>query len=326
MDGNLKSINMKKTNIKLFLFALALVLVACEKYNDYLIDSIGYSATYFPYQQLKRSAIAGEGLQIKIGVYMGGVRENKKDQIVKFKIDPSLLASKDPATGIPYGTLYQILLLPPDYYTLSSPDEIVIPAGSFIGFVTVTFDSLKMVNDPKLKTYTYAFPLTITSSTTEQVLETKRYTFIPIKLINTFEGNYYPSGRVKQFTTASNALDTTYVYGDTLNVTLVTARPAETVSADMVVVTGLARESGGTYKMQLKVNADKSVVVLPVAGSPIQVQPNGSSRWEPVKRKFFLNYKYTLGTKTYQVKESLIFRNRIRDGISEWRWDGFPGN
>lgn len=76
-----------------------------------------------------------------------------------------------------------------------------------------------------------------------------------------------------------------------------------------------------------KVNPeDNSVAIIAEPSSDFQVEENGFSLWDSVKRKATLNYKYTRGDKDFEVEETLTFRNRIRDGQNEWSWEGFSGN
>lgn len=305
---------MKYKNCLLILLLLSVVL-SCETYDDYIVDTIGYKTVYFPYQELERSAVSGEGLEIKLGVFLGGVRENTKVEEVTFEVDETLLD----------GSSYT--LLPADYYTLGDNSKITIPKDEYLGLLSVKFDSLKLAADNNMKDFNYAIPLKLLSSTTDSILEGKGQAIFPIKLMNTYEGNFYQVGSLKEFFTASKVLDTAYVYGDFEDGP---STPIRVLSSDMmntVIVDGVANRGGDDYSMQLRVNPqDNSVEVIPVASSEYQVESNGESTWDPVKRIFNLKYKYSFGDKDFEVEETLTFRNRIRDGINEWRWEGFPGN
>ena len=55
---------------------------------------------------------------------------------------------------------------------------------------------------------------------------------------------------------------------------------------------------------------------------PIEdVLPNGSSTWNPATSTLTLNYKVIYEDATYYTNASstLVWRNRIRDGVNEWR-------
>ncbi|MDO7172508.1 DUF1735 domain-containing protein [Mariniflexile sp. AS56] len=306
---------MKYKNCLFFVLLLS-VVVSCDPYEDYIVDTAGYKTVYFPYQNLERSAVSGEGLEIQLGVFLGGVRENNNSEEVTFEIDETLLDGTD------------YTLLPSDYYTLGNNSKITIEKGEYLGLLAVKFDSLKLAGDTNLKEFKYALPLKLLTSSTDSILDGKGHAVFPIKLMNTYAGNFYQVGSLKEFFTASKVLDTAYVYGDYGDLT--SDINIRTLSSDMmntVTVDGVSNRGGDNYSMQLRVNPqDNSVEILPVASSDYQVASNGASTWDPVKRIFNLKYKYSFGDKDFEIEEALTFRNRIRDGINEWRWEGFPGN
>ena len=297
----------------ILLLSMAISFFACEKYDEYEVNTVGYTTVYFPNQELKRSAISGEGMEIKIGAYLGGVRTNDEDRTVDFTIDETLLGSN-------------YTLLPADYYQLSNSGSMTIPKGEFLGMIDVKFDSLKFANDSLIKDFNYAIPLRITSSTTDSILAGKDFAIFPIKMMNTFEGRFYQVGQVKKFYTIKPVLDDAYVIGDTLNYPNSPIRNLMTVDMNSVEVDAVASYTGGNFKMLLTVNADNSVVISSPSEAAIEVQPMGASSWDPVKRTFTLGYQFTYQDRLYKVEEKLIFQHRDRDGIKEWRWDGFPGN
>ncbi|MDO5986235.1 DUF1735 domain-containing protein [Flavivirga amylovorans] len=311
---------MKYKNCMLVILLFTVIAVSCESYEDYLVNSVGYKTVYFPnkeyIQETGRSMISGEGLEINIGAYLGGVKENNNDEEVTFEIDQTLL------DGTPY------TLLPSDHYTLSSDDKIIIPKGKYLGLLNIKFDSLRVANDDLFQDLNYAIPLRMVATSVDSILEGNGDIIVPIKLINTYEGNFYQSGSLKEFFTVSKVLDTAYVYGDREDGTNdPVIRKLSSIMMDTVKINGVANRTGDDYSMKLKVNPeDNSVTIISDPDSVIEVEENGFSLWNPVNRKFTLKYKYTIGDKDFEVEEVLTFRNRIRDGINEWRWEGFPGN
>lgn len=291
-------------------FVFLFMLSSC--YDDYLDVENKYNLVYFPKKELARSAIAGEGLNIKIGVIYGGVKSNDKDVSLKFQIDNSLLGTK-------------FVALPTSYYTLSSPDKIVIPKGSVQGFVDVQFNEEKFKNDPLTLAYAantgaYAIALRIIETDADSINANFKTTVIPVKYINTYEGNYFvyseitkPDGTVQKI-------------GDLKDYVTNPVRAFSTTSFDQVTVVGIADQTSATYKMSFKVDANGTVAISPVVGSLYQVSQDGECKWDKAKRWFTVGYQYTTTAGTFKVKETMIFRNRMRDGISEWRWDGFVGN
>ena len=60
-----------------------------------------------------------------------------------------------------------------------------------------------------------------------------------------------------------------------------------------------------------------------VEGATYVVEPDGECRFNKAKllqdRQIFLSYKYVKAGETWHVKDTLSFRNRIRDGVNEWQ-------
>ena len=61
--------------------------------------------------------------------------------------------------------------------------------------------------------------------------------------------------------------------------------------------------------------------VLPEQAPMATVVPNGANTWDPSTSTFTLNYKVTYDGETYYTTASskLVWRNRMRDGVNEWR-------
>ena len=121
-------------------------------------------------------------------------------------------------------------------------------------------------------------------------------------------------------------LDDAYVIGDTLNYPNSPVRNLKTVDMNTVQVDAVASFAGANNKMLLTVNSNNSVDISAPEGAVFDVLPLGSSSWDPVKRTFHLSYQFNYNDRNYQVEEMLIFQYRDRDGLKEWRWEGFPGN
>ncbi len=308
---------------KIFYIVSAIVATAflpsCENYDDYMTDSIGYDGVYFPQSVLERSAIAGEGLSFTIGIIYGGVRENLADQTAYFEIDETLLEEYEDAT-------YE--LLPSEYYTLSHDSEIVVPKGEISGSITITFDE-SIYDDPKFLDFNYALPLRLTDSTADIILEDFETCIYPVKMMNTYEGYYYQVGQQETYSTTPSW---TYIdaetYGNINDFSVTTVNELITLAYNKVLYSAVAANVSSDYSFILTVNDDNSVSLEVADSDPLITEVTaGACTWDPTTRYFNLEYSYkTGGTLQYEVAEQLIFRNRIRDGLSEWRWDGFEGN
>lgn len=180
---------MKKILIFLILGGM---LAGCypEFRNDFPYTTVAFSPVtggLTTAGQLGRTVVKNEGLRLDIGVYLGGRLTNPQEEWVKFEIDPALLAS----------TAYT--LLPSDYYTLSSPDKFVIPAGQFVGKLRITLDSVRFVNSPLAVGYNYAIPLKLTETSADSILSTQFKQILVLKYINHYEGYYDQTATYQTF-------------------------------------------------------------------------------------------------------------------------------
>ena len=323
--------------MKKILIILLFGVLASACYDDYILD-YEYDAIYFPYQHDVRTFVVGEGMKIKFGAALGGVRENTRDRIINYQLDNSLIS---PATlalmqGSPSGYIKnsvgsELKLLPPGYYTLSDDSKLVIKKGEHSGTVTVTPDSAAFLADPQTLMATYALPLRIvgTDADTDSVLQTKDFAVIALKYENMLFGNYWHGGVTIVKDPAGNPIDTTQYY-TTIPSPEAKIWKLSTVEPLALTINGVSAISSSPQP-EMKVTLDgANVVVSSVAGATFQVEPDGASIFNQAKllqdRKIFLNYKYqdTNGN-WYHATDTLTFRNRIRDGVNEWQ-DENPAN
>src|SRR5690606_24071146 len=78
-----------KHKIRNFLVVM-MVLLQTACYDDYIID-YEHTAIYIPYQLDVRTVVVGEGMKIKFGAELGGVRVNTFDRLVNYTINPELI-------------------------------------------------------------------------------------------------------------------------------------------------------------------------------------------------------------------------------------------
>ncbi|NME71213.1 DUF1735 domain-containing protein [Flammeovirga aprica] len=279
------------------------LLTSCESYNNYLTD-YDYSSVYFPYQKPVRTVIAGEGLQFKMGVVLGGKRENNKTEVVKYAIDSTLLE----------GTAFE--MLPSEYYTLSNENEMWIQEGEFNGLIDVVLDSSKFLQDPNSLIRNYALPIRILSSTTDSVLtgdELKGvapmdYMIPVIKYIHTLDAVWYHHGVDSAFNASGDLQDVT-VNSDKDMVNNVVWN-LSTVGATEVITNGLSGIRF-TSRLHLNMNFDDGIIDLKSASdSEIQDVENIASRYVKQDQKVYLKYKYSLNDQTHIVTDTLTFRNK----------------
>lgn len=317
--------------MKKIYFLLALVmLVSC--YDDY-IEDFDYNAVYFAQQTNVRTFVVGEGMQIKVGVALGGVRENTFNREVGFILDNNLLTNEiltTMKTGVSHikdyvSTVPELLPLPADYFILSNNSKMIIPKGDHKGVITVKADSAKFLADAKTLVANYALPFYITESDTDSILSAKRYSVIGLRYENMLFGNYWHGGVTVVKDASGNVVETIKYY------TAIPSPESKVMKLQTVaphsLVTNRISDGAGSFKITLDGN---NIQVSQADGSNIEVLPDGESKFNRAKllqdRKIYLKYKYDNadGTTSYAT-DTLTFRNRIRDGVNEWQ-DENPEN
>jgi len=253
---------------------------------------------------MHRTVVKNEGLKMDIGINLTGVLENEEERWAEFTIDPTLMdAEKVKSAG------YE--LLPSNYYSLSDT-KFIIKAGEILGKVTLTLDSAKFVNDPKALKHIYAIPLRLTSTSEDSINSTLNTKVIVIKYINHYEGFYDQTGTLIEYD-AKGVQTSTSALKNVLNFT--------TLSLDSVVSDGMFNMTGAAYTMKIFAKSDNTVYLGNTIGSAKNVvTPDGSNTYDPLTSTFTLNYKVTTDSGAYKkVSATLKWRNRLRDGINEWR-------
>src|SRR5690606_30900262 len=145
---------MKRTK-NIFIGLLLIVVASCSPYDEFTED-VDFSIVYFGTQKPLRTIVAYDEMSIKVGVALGGKRTNETGETVDYVIEPALLEDLDIIGN------HQFELLPSDYYTIEGA-EMVVPAGEFIGDVTVRLNTALFTADEKSLTNHYAIPLKIMS-------------------------------------------------------------------------------------------------------------------------------------------------------------------
>jgi hypothetical protein len=315
---------MKKT---VFLI-VSLMLFSC--YEDY-VDDYEYNAVYFTNQVNVRTFVVGEGMQVKTGVVLGGIRNNAKDRHVDFSLDGQLFTSQDifrrmgsDVDHIKNFLSDTIRLLPPDYYTLSDR-KMVIKAGDHKGMITIKADSARFLSDSKTLRAYYAIPLYITQADADSILEDKRYSVIGLRYENMLFGNWWHGGETVVKDASGNAVRSVKYY------TAIPSPEAKVMNLKTVgpysLVTSKISDEAGSFRITLE---GDYIQVGKADGSNVEVLPDGESKFNRAKllqdRKIYLKYKYRNddGT-TSHATDTLTFRNRIRDGVNEWQ-DENPDN
>ncbi len=248
---------MKKIFVILILLGL---LTGC--YDEFVVD-YPYTTVAFSeatgglttWGELGLSVVKDEGLKLDVGVFIAGVLENKVDRTVDFVIDEELLN----------GTGYE--LMPADYYSLSNTSKFTIPAGEFVGKLTVTLDSAKFLGDTLCAEYHYAIPIRLTSTSADSVNSTHNTKIVVVKYINHYEGYYDQAGSFVTYD--ENGLE---INSGTIGNVLL----GSTFLVDTVSFNGAVYSIGDDYQMKAVVKTDNTVYLekVPVTSEPITVPYN----------------------------------------------------
>ena len=265
-----------------------------------------------------------------ISAAIGGVYSNESDRSLEIALDESLCNNAEFAsTGDP------ILLMPPNYYTLSSPNALVIPKGKYNGGIKVHLNDA-FFNDPLAIGLNYVIPIRLVrSSDVDTILQgsssktnpdpriagdwnvvPKNYTMFAVKYINPYHGKYLHRG-VAVVKDASNAVLETNPYRTTYIVdneiwSLVTTAYRQ------VSVTGTIRSTAltGTINMLLTFTDNGTCTVTGETSTAYTITGTGkfaedADTWGNKERDaIHITYQFTDGVNTYNATDTLVIRDR----------------
>ena len=295
-------------------------LVSCEEYEDYLKD-YDFSAVYFATQKPLRTIVAYDEMQFKVGVALGGKRENNTEEWAKFQIDPTLLNDPVVVEG------NNFTLLPSDYYTLSDPEMMVVPKGEFIGDVTVTLDREAFTSDPLSLGNNYALPLRITEASVDSVLSgnfdedgnqlqpPKDYTVLVVKYISPLHGIYYHKGVENELDASGAVVNSTEYSNNDLSKNETWA--LNTQGLYEVQTSAIGTRSNDALKL-IK-NEDNTVTIEDVNGGPATLV-QGDGTYNETEREFYLDYIYSVAGTEYNVIDTLILRQAPEKDLRFEEW------
>lgn len=310
----------------LMLFTLIVLLSSC--YDDYVGD-FDKSFVYLPNQTNVRTFVVGEGMKVEVGAVLGGVLNNKSDRVVNYSIDNSIITplvyqsmGSDARDFVKNNLWTSLSGLAAGSYTLSNPQSMIIKSGNTSGTIVVRPDSVKFLSDVDNLKAKFALGFVITSCADVDTINSARNSaVIAFRYENMLFGNWFRSG-----VATSNGQTSAY------------RAKVSQATADLGILTtvaplklkynhyGVPANVGGMF---LSLNQDKSITIFNDPQAAIQIVQDGECKYNAAKklqdRKIFLNYKYMENGVTVQCKDTLAFRDRVRDGILEYR-DENPGN
>jgi len=290
---------------KIFILCfIAAVSFSCERYEEFITD-FDYTAVYFPHQDLTRSFVYGEFDAIKVAVQIGGRIENNSNEWAKYVIDETIEAEG-------------LTLLPSSYYTITSADRFEIPSGSFGGELTLTVNQ-EFFN--RADTTAYYIPFRITETSVDTILSEKSTMLLKFNVEASKFGHYYHNG-VLEITKGDGSVEKIAYHQDEPVTNAVNNWTLSTAAYNILETSGVANKlsASDNYSFYLSVDENNSVNISANENSLWEVTANGISTYDPVKREFYLNYKFkNADGDDCTVADTLIFRNRILDGVNQWR-------
>lgn len=327
----------------LALFFAAVSLTSC--YEDFVKD-FGHAGVYIAYQYDLRTFVIGETDEVKMPVALGGVMDNKEDRAVRVSIDDSLLV-KDISAIIPVAEsfraidgllgnapvglasgdyvstevkaagLKEITPMPAEYYATVGVQDMKIAKGRHTASFTVKRTDA-LLSDPNAFAPYYAIAYKIDKADADSVIAEKSFAIVALKCENRFYGYWRRSGVVVSYDADGNEIDRQRA-GDSwtdANAYYLSTKDAKTVVSNKV--------AAASEEMELVF--DGNDVILSSASGNV----SGTGKFNGSKllqgRELYLTYKVTDGDGSYkEVSDTLRFRNRIRDGVSEWQ-DENPEN
>ncbi len=327
----LKLITMRNWT-KYFLVLVFPFLGSC--YDDYIHD-YEYTSIYVPYQVDVRTFVVGEGMKIKFGAELGGVRNNTDTRKVIFKIDPDLINDKTlqdmKASSYPYiknemASIDTLRLLPSSFYKLSHENTIEILPGNHTGTIDIQAQEPAFTSDSRTMKARYAIPFSIVSADADRLLENKKSGVIAVKYENMLFGNYLHGGVTTVKGPGGNVLKT-IVYNTFVSQSANEIWNLVTSGHNTLTVKGYSNVNSTRPEIRLKLEGNNNIVVESAEGSTYRFEANGQSSFNGIRdlqqRKILLNYKFTDGDgNTHYAQDTLTFRNRIRDGVNEWQGQG----
>lgn len=312
---------------------LTVMLTSC--YEDYIID-YDHQAVGFAQQTDVRSVIVGEKMEFSTGVALAGVIDNDEDRTVTFEIDESLVDASALSAMKNHTMNYiknltaglsELKSLPANEYSLvpegRMAGKIVIRKGTHLGNLTIKVDPDKFLADESRTIPQFVIPLRITGCDKAELLDGRTTSVIGVRYENMLFGDWYHGGVARRISKADGSESTVSYY---------TEIPQQderiwtltTVSPYSLTANAVGNELNTTSaQMKLTLNDDGTVTVSSVDGAKYQVEPDGECAYNKAtllqNRKIFLSYKYETADYVYHAKDTLTFRNRIRDGVNEWQ-------
>ena len=294
------------TQIMVVFIVAGLAFTSCG-YDDFVDNEFDYTAVYFPEGTLARSFIMEEGMQIGVGVVLGGRLSNTEDVEVSFSLSDDTVVTNAGFTVLP-DSLYDLV----DADGNAVTDKIVIPAGAVQGFVYLKANREAFLANPLTLGNNYALSFELESVVNaDSILAEFSSRLFTFSYINKLYGYYTQGGQyVKTDAQGSETVD----YPGGID---------DVVLMEMKSPTTMKTTSYSTaYSAEMNiVLADDNTVSIMGVDALSTITDDGASYYAPSTRTLFLNYSYISNGVTYKATDELLFRNRVVDGVNQYNED-----
>ncbi|MEZ0542380.1 BT_3987 domain-containing protein [Fibrella arboris] len=272
---------MKKI-LSLFVAAgMAFGLTSCLKDDAHYVDFAGAASVIDIPTSAFYGVVANQGLSIQtapvsysFNVNLSGPQTLGQDVTVNLAVDPAALTAYNAANG----TNYQPL--PAALYQFTTTST-TIKAGQRLAAVTVNFFSGadKITNPTAYNDANYALPIRVTGTSNNLAVSSNYgYKIISLKLKNQYDGTYLSKGYFTHPTPSSSRA---------INL----EKTLQTIDLN-TVQTDFADLGGSGWLMQLRVNADNTVTLIPKGAANASTVQVGVNKYDPATKTYTLNYKY----------------------------------
>jgi len=279
-----------KSTIKIIIafFVLSFGFHGC--YEEYVLD-FDYTSVYFGAQRPIRTLVTRTDrneLVFKIGVGIGGIRENVKGYEVEYELAPELLL---PGSEIAGASRYK--LLPENCYTIENDNDFTfyIKPGKIIGDCQVRINKNAFVSLEGATSNTWALPFRLTSTTADKILEEKDWTIIVIRYIDEHSGDYLYKGWQAVWNGTTHDVLTRTEY-DFFDKSLDKARTLTTISQTEFTMAGMGNVESVTPTDHLFLKLEEDGVKLERLNETTNLIENLGSSYNPQEKTFTLDYVY----------------------------------
>lgn len=329
-----------------FLLFIMIWVSGCENQKQEWPD-FDTQTVYFPFQTPIRTLSFGEDridnsldkeLAFDIGVVISGMYENKKNWTVDYELDNALLEDSVFGSG---GA--ELKLLPQTYYTLDPVNTLTIPKGSFTGRIKVQLTE-QFLDDSLALTGQYVIPLIITSTSADSILtgypavpnpdrrivsnwfsrmSPKDWVLFGIKYVNAYAGTWLQRGRMIAYD-GNTPVDTIIYHAIHVERDKVVSLKSLSKTRSVTNFIGNRSSEDGDYAMVLEFpnmwgTPGGQITISPKEDALYEVtgtgqyfdKANSVESWIGLTwQSMHLSYSFTDSLYTYQVSDTLVFRDR----------------